>query len=216
MLVPDVVIGMDYRMPMTTKTKVCTWCKKSKPEDEFPICRRRRGDSITEYRRGHCKPCGNADSARRRAARSGQWDGIDPRSVHPTGTKRCSSCRTEKPVAEFSIDRHNPDGMQRECKRCQVARWQVSAYGQSVPEGAVCGICGSDGLQDRQRLGIDHDHETGEVRGILCQKCNSAIGMLGDDLALLLAAVAYLERGLTDEVSRERGIGPECWSKMGG
>lgn len=41
---------------------------------------------------------------------------------------------------------------------------------------------------------IDHDHKTGEVRGLLCGNCNSGIGMLGDDPRLLEKAIVYLSK----------------------
>ena len=41
---------------------------------------------------------------------------------------------------------------------------------------------------------VDHCHETGEVRGILCSPCNSGIGHLKDDVSLLYAAIEYLKR----------------------
>lgn len=52
-----------------------------------------------------------------------------------------------------------------------------------------CEICG-----DSNRLCIDHSHSNGNVRGVLCGKCNTAIGMLGDELETLLKAVAYLSK----------------------
>jgi hypothetical protein len=53
-----------------------------------------------------------------------------------------------------------------------------------------CYICG--GKPERRALDIDHDHETGKVRGLLCSNHNRAIGLLGDDPEMLLAAHAYL------------------------
>lgn len=54
-----------------------------------------------------------------------------------------------------------------------------------------CGICGKE---PRSGFVIDHDHKTGRVRGLLCQRCNSGLGSLGDSIEGLKAAIAYLER----------------------
>jgi hypothetical protein len=52
----------------------------------------------------------------------------------------------------------------------------------------------------RRRFAIDHDHETGQVRGLLCSKCNSGIGYLKDSRQLLLKAAIYL-----DDHAKENG-----------
>lgn len=51
-----------------------------------------------------------------------------------------------------------------------------------------CAICGAH----PERLRFDHDHETDEFRGLLCNNCNVAIGMLDDDTDRLEAAISYL------------------------
>lgn len=56
-----------------------------------------------------------------------------------------------------------------------------------------CGICFKN--EDKRRLNVDHCHVTGKVRGILCRKCNLAIGYLGDDIGLLKNAILYLNEG---------------------
>jgi hypothetical protein len=61
-----------------------------------------------------------------------------------------------------------------------------------------CQICGSlthgGGRDDILALCIDHDHETGQLRGKLCNNCNTALGKFKDSEELLLAAVSYLRR----------------------
>lgn len=64
-------------------------------------------------------------------------------------------------------------------------------------QGGACAICRqvSDGT-----LHVDHDHETGKVRGLLCFDCNTAIAKLGDSLSGVLAATDYLIRSLVQQV----------------
>jgi hypothetical protein len=57
-----------------------------------------------------------------------------------------------------------------------------------------CAICSSSNWHGRQAC-VDHDHVTGKVRGLLCHKCNLAIGLLGDNLALAESLVEYLKQG---------------------
>jgi hypothetical protein len=69
-------------------------------------------------------------------------------------------------------------------------------------QGGGCAICGKPDVDH-----VDHDHVTGRVRGILCFRCNVAIGQMDDDCDRLAAAMAYLDRD--DELTalvRERGL----------
>lgn len=54
-----------------------------------------------------------------------------------------------------------------------------------------CAICGTTALE--QALSVDHDHDTGEVRGLLCSNCNRGIGLLGDSSDTLMRAAEYLQ-----------------------
>jgi hypothetical protein len=62
-------------------------------------------------------------------------------------------------------------------------------------QGGGCAICGGkETYGNKKNLNIDHCHKTGRVRGILCSKCNKAIGLLMDDPMLLQLAIAYLQK----------------------
>jgi hypothetical protein len=56
-------------------------------------------------------------------------------------------------------------------------------------QGNACAIC----RKVTRALCIDHCHVTGRVRGLLCRRCNSALGFYADDQRLLRAALAYLQ-----------------------
>jgi len=62
----------------------------------------------------------------------------------------------------------------------------------SEEQGNVCAICGNPESRN-QPLAVDHDHATGTIRGLLCNNCNTGIGLLKDSSELLDKASAYLK-----------------------
>lgn len=93
--------------------------------------------------------------------------------------------------------------------------WRQREYGMSddaframvEAQGGLCAICREPETAMRggvvRPLCIDHDHETGGVRGLLCSRCNTAVGLMLDDPARLRAAVAYLTIPRLLDPSRE-------------
>jgi hypothetical protein len=82
----------------------------------------------------------------------------------------------------------------------------IERYNELLAEqGGVCAICGQpptlvnyrqsrrQGRQTVPRLVVDHDHETGKIRGLLCVHCNRGIGFLKDDADIVRFALKYLE-----------------------
>lgn len=71
-------------------------------------------------------------------------------------------------------------------------------------QGGVCAICGQPETRvDHRtkkvsRLAVDHDHKTGDVRGLLCHAHNNSLGHFGDDPVLLTSAIAYLAKHSND------------------
>lgn len=157
---------------MQVITKVCTKCGESKPLDEY-------------------------------------WN-------HPTGKHgkrpRCKDCvRTEnsqyyhKPL----VGRYATHG---EKIKASVRRWNRKndnkrrrnlreRYGISVEEYEAllekqdhkCAICGKE-VDEGRRLAVDHDHQTGRVRGIIHLRCNTAIALFGESPEICRKAAEYLER----------------------
>lgn len=90
--------------------------------------------------------------------------------------------------------------------------WELKKrYGISLPDwiamveavGGKCEICG----KAEEDLCVDHDHSTGIIRGVLCRRCNRALGQLGDTVERLSQVLAYLERTLTsNEVVQHENI----------
>ena len=74
----------------------------------------------------------------------------------------------------------------------------MRTYGMSVEDldaillsqHGVCAIC-----QTAPAIHVDHDHQTDKVRGLLCFRCNAALGQLGDDPLVLRRAARYVESG---------------------
>ena len=132
-------------------------------------------------------------------------------------TKQCKRCLQTKALEDYYLNKETKDGRHTHCKECakkisadrranhpekskQSQRRAHLKYTFGITEadyedmlykqGGKCGICGS--VSNGKRLAIDHDHETGRVRGLLCQQCNTALGLFKDQVELLKKAIDYL------------------------
>ena len=123
--------------------------------------------------------------------------------------KKCGRCDTEKHRDEFYIRANG--WASHLCKECTKAARRKNydplkkkdydlkrLYGIGLEEYndmledqcGGCWICG----KTEDTLCVDHDHGTGEVRGLLCHGCNRGIGLLGDSVDTLLRAAEYLQK----------------------
>jgi hypothetical protein len=75
----------------------------------------------------------------------------------------------------------------------------VEYYNELAAKG--CGICGGPPVGRSKRYHFDHDHETGEFRGLLCSRCNTAIGSLKDDVTILEKAIRYLREHRKQQIA---------------
>ena len=97
-------------------------------------------------------------------------------------------------------------GRSPRCNICKKRRQSEKAHGSVLrakygitaeeyaallaDQGGVCYICG--GKSGKKRLAVDHDHRTGEVRGLLCKRCNRMLGYYRDNAGAFARAAAYL------------------------
>lgn len=112
----------------------------------------------------------------------------------------CADCSIE--LTEETGYRKRTAGWHSQCKDCKRrARRRKNTDRESTnrlfADRLLCDSCGQPERHTRndevRALNKDHDRTTGEWRGVLCSRCNMAIGLLGDNPALLRAAAAYLE-----------------------
>lgn len=69
----------------------------------------------------------------------------------------------------------------------------VNQYNQMfVDQQGCCAICGIPKSDLSVKLFVDHDHQTGEIRGLLCKQCNFALGNVKDSVVVLKKAIIYL------------------------
>lgn len=204
---------------MVTTHRICTKCGLDKPLSDFHAAPRGKYG-----RKAQCKACDHAHRVALRSATPRERKPMGPTPADRDLPKRCTRCGAEKPHSEFGISRKasgNSVAVYRShCKECnstaaqqwywenvdraatnrrrqQLAKYGLTleSYGKILAEqGGVCAICGTDKNSGGHMFVVDHDHALGHVRGLLCHKCNRAIGLLGDDVDLLKRAIGYLER----------------------
>jgi hypothetical protein len=138
------------------------------------------------------------------------------------GNKHCLLCNQFKPPASFARGAGS-DGLQTFCRSCRSERYykaqrdevlnkrRLKLYGLTTQQfeakveqqGGRCAVCGSP-----DPVAMDHDHgccpsETtcGQcLRDVLCTNCNTGLGMVHDDIAVLMSMVAYLSRHSRDHI----------------
>ena len=125
--------------------------------------------------------------------------------------KKCKKCGKRKDVSNFKPRR----GICNKCQQARITGWNrenrdarkytIQQYGLTVEafeamlaeQHGVCGICGQPETKLSRwgtimSLSIDHNHTTGEVRGLLCARCNMTIGQVNEDTEVLSRMINYL------------------------
>jgi hypothetical protein len=138
--------------------------------------------------------------------------------ISRTGKKQCQFCKKTKSTSSFFKNSTSKDGYGSYCKQCKIDMNRenyaknrhkhidqrknshlIKTYGITLQEykrllskqEGVCAICK---CRDKHtKLVVDHDHKTGEIRGLLCNSCNRAIGYFGDDVVRIKNSISYLK-----------------------
>jgi len=147
-------------------TKTCTCCKLEKDTTEFYVRKRNDKDYIVVQ----CKKC---------------------------IAEKTKKYHTEHPEINRKAAIKWRQADPQRCRR-RTIKW---AYGITIEEyetlvakqNGQCAICGTTNTAPWPHLCIDHDHNTGKVRGLLCGSCNQGIGRLKDSPVLCRKAAEYLE-----------------------
>lgn len=128
-----------------------------------------------------CREAWNSYHREHRARQRAAFDPSHPDVIHGTRYTYNRGCRCDECRAGNSYARP---------ARGQGATGMTRRELDAARKGP-CEICGE---LPRSVLVIDHDHETGAFRGMLCHQCNTGLGKLGDSVAGLQRAIAYLEK----------------------
>ncbi len=190
------IVGIRY--------KTCGKCISALPSTlEFYYRDRKTNDSLTCL----CKKCFIED----------QMDKVK-NFPYPGVSKQCSGCHRFFPATLefFNLRNSGKFGLCEKCRDCKseeskfyyknnpVARRQyhlLNKYGLTQSDyqiifdrqGGNCAICGINQSNLSKPLFIDHNHLTGQRRGLLCNPCNIMVGMAKDNYSILMRAAEYLK-----------------------
>lgn len=215
--------------------------EQERSRQRLTACQRCGGDKELGTRGGkYCGECRRviADSSEQREAErgrrrwltkvadkaaSGQRISVRTKDA-PEGTKWCARCQDFRALTSFGA-RKNQKKLPSYCLPCQRAynqeRRLTLIFGLTwddyeailAQQDGRCAIC--RGKPRKFALSVDHDHKTGEIRGLLCSRCNHRLlGSANDDAERLRRAAEYLEefapRQVFGGVRRAPGFGPKA------
>lgn len=173
-------------------TKVCTKCNVEKDLSEF-----NKNSNTFDGLSNWCKSCDRAHSREYRQAH------LAERQQKEAEYKRAHSDEDKARAREY-YHKHKKD-YQSYIKRNPHVHWRsnLKRNYQITPEdyerilviqGGKCAICGRDRQEFPKPLVVDHDHDTGKVRGLLCPNCNHGLGRFSDSIDVVAKALEYLRK----------------------
>ena len=142
------------------------------------------------------------------------------------GRKTCGVCKEEKACTEFGLHSTTYDGLQGSCLVCSNKANKTHELQRKFgltqadydlmldSQGGVCAICNQPETRMKfgkpTQLAVDHNHENGQVRSLLCAKCNMGLGQFNDNPVTLRKAAFYLENhGIMNSVTNQEATTSE-------
>lgn len=157
-------------------TKTCSCCKQEKPVSEF-----HKDKNSSDGYTYKCKECRNA------ANRKYYQD-------HPEKRKEKNDKKKEYRKLYYADEEHKFKYRVKYIEKKFGINYEEYDRMMEEQEG-VCAICGCPETKENAKyLAVDHDHNTGKIRGLLCNNCNRALGLLKDDVLVLQNAINYLNK----------------------
>ncbi len=178
-------------------TKRCPSCGELLPATAFGRNKNLR-DGLSFY----CLAC-NRERNRAWYRESRRKLGLDVRDYSwiPDGFRWCPSCQQAVAHEDYVRNAGTASGFGSRCRACDSAANSNAYFYRKykmtrrqletlrAAQGDSCAICG-----EPQPQHLDHDHDSGEVRQLLCQRCNQGLGLFRDEPIYLRAAADYVER----------------------
>lgn len=176
--------------------KACSKCGIVKPLSEFYA-----SSGMRDGHRNDCKLC-NLEAKKKRydanpriaIERVRKWQHDNPERVRETRRRRNA----------------HPDRQRKQRDTYYRRTYGISADDADAileAQNHRCAICMKPAPERLASMHLDHDHDTGAIRGFLCLDCNQGLGKLRDDPSLLLRAVVYLRQRGRIRGSAAAGVG---------
>jgi hypothetical protein len=175
--------------------KHCPKCGEEKPCSAFGQ-NRSRPDGLSYY----CLACNRERNNRwYRDHRQALGHEVRDHTWIPEGFRWCSSCQQAVAHEDYTRSAATASGFGSRCRACDRAansayyfykRYKLTKNQVADLRAAQddrCAICG-----DPEPQHLDHDHDSGKIRRLLCQRCNHGLGLFRDDPYLLHVAALYV------------------------
>lgn len=178
--------------------KTCKKCCIAKPKEDFYFYKTKN------FTDGICKICRNESNKNWRRKTLKNVKLYQRENLIAMGSNICHVCEVIKPLSAFTKSNHVNTGYHNTCKNCksisnknaklkQYYGVNLDDYNKMIfKQENACKICKVKFTNIGDAC-VDHNHDTKDVRGLLCQSCNRGIGLLKDNIQVLYSAIRYLK-----------------------